>query len=277
LTRGNPSFNPKGSVSHWTAGARTGDRGSLQVCINGRPGIPGPLCNTFLPRSKVVVVVACGRANHAGTGGVGGLVGNSSVFGTEAECSGGGEWTEFQRWAYPRINAAYCDLGASPAHIYGHHEWAPTRKIDIRDWPMSLMREQVRALLSGGDPTQEDERMTPEDLDAIEVRMAEVLRGNIGDIAMADPKSWWHQAIVPMMRKIVAEEVTKVSVTQGFAGAADTGRMVAALGPTLAASLAAADNGVSDEDVRRFAEAVNRMDPDEFISALAERLRTDGV
>ena len=147
-TRGSPSFNPVGSVSHWTAGPNGGDRPSLKVCVNGRPGLGGPLCNVFLTRNGVAVVVAAGRANHAGKGGAGGLRGNSSVFGTEAENSGGGGWTKEQRWAYPRINAAYVDLGASRKHIYGHHEWAPGRKIDIQDWPMDAMRDAVLGLVT---------------------------------------------------------------------------------------------------------------------------------
>lgn len=148
-TRGSSSFNPRGAVAHWTAGPRTGDRPSLSVCVNGRPGLPGPLCNVFLSRSGVAVVVAAGRANHAGTGGYRGLVGNSAVFGTEAENSGGGEWTAEQRYTYPRINAAYADLGAPI--LCGHNEWAPSRKIDIRDYTMDRLRAEVAAIRN--DPT----------------------------------------------------------------------------------------------------------------------------
>lgn len=169
-TRGSAAFNPYGAVCHWTAGPPTGDRPSLKVVVEGRPGLVGPLANVFLPRGltperRKVVVVAAGRANHAGAGTWRGLLGNSAVFGTEAENSGGGEWTDFQRWAYPRINAAYVDLGARPENVCGHNEWAPARKIDIRDWPMPAMRAQVTALLTttAGSriPDLEDD-MTPE-------------------------------------------------------------------------------------------------------------------
>lgn len=148
-TRGRSSFYPHGAVCHWTAGPSTGDRPSLNVCTYGRPGLSGPLCNVFLTRGGVAVVVAYGRANHAGKGSWKRLVGNSSVFGTEAESSGKG-WTDAQRWAYPRINAAYAKLaGFDASMVCGHNEWAPSRKIDIQDWPMSRMREQVSDLLSG--------------------------------------------------------------------------------------------------------------------------------
>jgi hypothetical protein len=101
-----------------------------------------------LDRQGIAVVVAAGRANHAGEGGWAGLTGNSSVFGTEAECAGDGDWTDAQYLAYPKVNAAYCDLiGCDASMVCGHNEWAPGRKIDIRDWPMSLMRQQVAELL----------------------------------------------------------------------------------------------------------------------------------
>lgn len=149
--RGSEAFAPRGAVSHWTAGPRgTSRRPSLNICVNGRPGIPGPLCNVYLDRAGIAVVVAAGTANHAGVGGWKGLTGNSQVFGTEGESGGDGDWTAEQRWAYPRINAAFCKLGSfGPDMVCGHNEWAPTRKIDIRDWPMPVMRQQVAAVLAG--------------------------------------------------------------------------------------------------------------------------------
>ncbi|MFE6228895.1 N-acetylmuramoyl-L-alanine amidase [Cellulosimicrobium sp. NPDC057862] len=151
-TRGSADFDPEGAVCHWTAGARTGDRPSLKVVRDGRAGLPGPLANVFLARSGVAVVVAAGRANHAGEGGWRGLTGNHSVWGTEAESAGDGDWTDAQRWAYPRINAAFCDLsGFGPDMVCGHSEWAPDRKIDIRDWDMARMRREVAAVLRGDD------------------------------------------------------------------------------------------------------------------------------
>src|SRR5690606_14116694 len=119
------------------------------VCVNGRPGLPGPLCNVYLDRRGVAVVVAAGRANHAGTGGKGGLTGNSSVYGIEAECGGDGDWTAEQRQAYPRVVAALLDaVGAPASAVFGHHEWAPNRKIDIRDYTMDRMRSEVAAVLA---------------------------------------------------------------------------------------------------------------------------------
>lgn len=134
-TRGSSSFAPACVVDHWTAGPRgTKARPSLDVVIKGRPGIPGPLCNIYLDRAGVCVVVAAGRANHAGTGGFRGLVGNSAAYGIEAESGGDGDWTKAQMDAYPRLNAALLSgLGRDASWVCGHHIWAPTRKIDIRD------------------------------------------------------------------------------------------------------------------------------------------------
>jgi hypothetical protein len=51
-TRSAGTFNPKGAVCHWTAGPRgTTKRASLGICINGRPDLPGPLCNVYLDRA----------------------------------------------------------------------------------------------------------------------------------------------------------------------------------------------------------------------------------
>lgn len=157
-TRGYEPFNPGGAVCHWTAGPRgTTGRPSLKICTFGREGLPGPLCNVYLDRNGVAVVVAAGRANHAGVGGWRGLTGNSSVFGTEAESGGDGDWTPAQRIAYPKINAAYARIGGFGAEmVCGHNEWAPSRKIDIRDWQMPDMRASVDQILRGGGVEEDD-------------------------------------------------------------------------------------------------------------------------
>ena len=82
------TFNPYGSVNHHTAGPRVGIAPSLGICINGRSGLPGPLCNVHQQRNDVVNVVAAGVANHAGRGGWQGMSGNQSVFGLEIEHCG---------------------------------------------------------------------------------------------------------------------------------------------------------------------------------------------
>lgn len=151
-SRGSATFDPEVVVDHWTAGPRgTLGRPSLNVVTYGRPGLDGPLCNVYLDRFGIPVVVAAGRANHAGAGGWRGFTGNRSAFGIEAESAGNNDWTDLQRAAYPRVNAALLTLTTRKdvALVAGHNEWAPSRKIDIRDWDMPAMRAQTAVALGG--------------------------------------------------------------------------------------------------------------------------------
>lgn len=168
-TRSAGSFNPGGVVCHWTAGPKASkSRPSLSVVVNGRAGLSGPLCNVYLARDGVCVVVAAGRANHAGEGGYKGMLGNSAVYGIEAECAGDGDWTPAQRKVYPILVAALLSgIERDASWACGHNEWAPTRKIDIRDWPMSAMRTQVASSLSNTDPSQEDDMFDDTDRESL--------------------------------------------------------------------------------------------------------------
>ncbi len=161
-TRGSSSFAPACVVNHWTAGPRnTKTRPSLNICINGRTGIPGPLCNIYLARDGTCVVVSAGRANHAGTGGFRGIVGNSGAYGIEAESGGDGDWTPAMLDAYPRLNAALLSgLKRDASWLCDHATWAPGRKIDIRDVIGRVRADTARHLTAPAPtPQQEDEDM----------------------------------------------------------------------------------------------------------------------
>lgn len=162
--RGNVSFNPKAVVAHHTAGAPTGIRPSLNVCTYGRAGLSGPLCNIFLDRNGVAVVVAAGRANHAGVGGFRGLTGNSAVFGIEAESTGVGTlpWTDAQLKSYPKVIAGLLDsIGQDHTWVTNHKVWAPTRKVDCagltNDWFQNETRKAMQFI------RQEDDMFSDED------------------------------------------------------------------------------------------------------------------
>lgn len=149
-TRGSSSFNPGCTVGHHTAGSGRGFRPSLAICTHGRADLPGPLCNTFTDRNGIAVVVAAGRANHAGRGGFRGLVGNSSAIGHEAEDEGDGNWSDGQRWAFPRVHAAHLWLlGRDESWYCSHRTWTP-RKPDPAGLPDDDMRRQIGALLRPG-------------------------------------------------------------------------------------------------------------------------------
>ena len=150
-TRGSDTFNPKGSVDHHTAGPRTGNAPSLGVCINGRADLPGPLCNVLVGRDNTCYVVAAGRANHAGSGGWGGLQGNASVFGVERENVGDGSepWTLAQYDTAARVHAALVSAAGGRADLVCEHkEWAPRRKVDAWGVDGNVMRQLVRDRLS---------------------------------------------------------------------------------------------------------------------------------
>lgn len=146
-TRGSSSFNPGGVVAHHTADG-SGEIPSLRVLIHGRSDLPGPLCQVGLARSGACYVIAAGRANHAGRGGWKGLVGNSSVWGIEAENKGGpaDPWPTKQLDAYYTLCAVLLDYSAHPddeSYVCGHKEWAPGRKVDPHTLNMNTFREQV--------------------------------------------------------------------------------------------------------------------------------------
>lgn len=132
-----------GVMMHHTAGPAMGDFPSQDVVVNGRPGLPGPLCNLGLTRSGVCVVVAAGQAYHAGAGywaPIGRDAGNRRTIGIEAESTGRGDWTEAQHIAYPRMVAALLlHFGFGPDRAVAHKEYT-NRKIDPAGWRWGDMR-----------------------------------------------------------------------------------------------------------------------------------------
>lgn len=147
-SRGSSTFNPQGSVDHHTAGSANGNSPSLGICINGRSGLPGPLCNVFVARDNTCYVVAAGRANHAGLGGWRGLSGNSSVYGVERENVGYGDrepWREDQTDTAAKVHAALME-GKDVSLVCMHKEWT-TRKIDAHTITGADLRARVAAYL----------------------------------------------------------------------------------------------------------------------------------
>lgn len=150
-TRGSATFDPKGVVWHHTATGKNWTRKSLiDLIIQGTDRVPGPLSQLILERDGTFIVVASGRANHAGKGGWRGLSGNTSVLGIEAANDGRGElWTPLQVTAYRRGTAAILErLGRNELWMCGHKEWAPGRKIDPHGFDMDRERAAVAALLN---------------------------------------------------------------------------------------------------------------------------------
>lgn len=153
-SRGRPgSFGPvRGVLCHHTAGPPTGNAPSLNVIVNGRPDLPGPLSHLHLARDGTFTVIAAGRCNHAGRGQWRGVSsGNTGFIGIEAENAGTGDdpWPDMQMEAYARGCAAILHhIGADATMCAGHKEYAlpPGRKIDPA-FNMVAFRHKVAAYM----------------------------------------------------------------------------------------------------------------------------------
>lgn len=163
-TRGSSSFHPTNTLCHWIAGPRgvaAGRRPSLALIRDGHGSLPGPLASNYGGRAGEVVLVAAGRANHAGYGYWKGVTGNTGLMGTEMEAADGSDWTAEQRKSYPLIKIA--ELFAmwekgliswsqiTSNRVAGHSEFAlpAGRKIDINGYTMNQLRAQIAALIPG--------------------------------------------------------------------------------------------------------------------------------
>ena len=178
------TFGPViGVLIHHTAGHN--DR---EVCFNGRPDLPGPLCHAWLGKTDDLWLLGNGRANHAGS--VDGDVvhalmaetsplqtddeadtdGNDVLYGIEIENLGdgrdpypAGQYDQAVRWA-----AAICRAhGWSEKSVAGHKEVQPG-KIDP-SFDMNVFRAAVAARLAHApswNPNEEDD-VTPEDITKI--------------------------------------------------------------------------------------------------------------
>lgn len=174
-TRGSDSYYPGCYVGHHTGGPNTGDRPSLNIVVNGRSDLSGPLANDFMPRAGGLVIVACGRSNNAGLGAFRGILGNSGTMACEAEDDGDGLWTPEQKRDYPRIVASGLYLMGRDASWYcSHRTWAllppswPGRKVDPAGITDADMQREVAALLKAGGPTEEiDVPLVPADANVL--------------------------------------------------------------------------------------------------------------
>lgn len=188
--RGSSSWGPiEGIICHATAGSRTStDAGEINVLVNGRPGLSGPIAQLYLSRTGHWHVIASGRSNHALTGWAGpnqGL-GNSALLGVEAQHDNRDEpWTSVQYDSYARGVAALTRKLAIPvARVAGHKEhqpWPPpsgqTSTKSDPTFDMAAFRSRVSAELSA--PAKEDEVLTKEQAEqlAAAAAAADVVEG----------------------------------------------------------------------------------------------------
>jgi peptidoglycan hydrolase-like protein with peptidoglycan-binding domain len=152
----------RGVMCHHTVGSLTGNMPSLGVLTNGRSDLPGPLSQLGLGRDGTFVVIAAGRANHAGAGNWQGVTtGNSSFIGIEAENTGrtsgplADPWPAIQLDAYRRGCAAVLKkIRANAIMCCGHKEYAlPQGRKPDPTFDMSEFRLQVAAIMAGIAPS----------------------------------------------------------------------------------------------------------------------------
>lgn len=159
----------RGVLWHHTATGRAAyarsNAPTLNMTVNGRSDLAGPLCNITLGRDGTVYLVAAGLANHAGKGVAPGIprnTGNYRLVGIEMESSGIApwDWTADQLRVAPHLGAALerAYLQGLPADMrlqLGHKEYSSEGKIDPAGWPgdMAGLRASINAVLAGGTTT----------------------------------------------------------------------------------------------------------------------------
>ncbi|WP_236240020.1 N-acetylmuramoyl-L-alanine amidase [Streptomyces sp. CC228A] len=163
-TRNRNHAGPWGPV-HGVMIHHTATRGAartVEICRDGRPDLPGPLCHGVITKDGRVHLVGYGRANHAGPGdddvlravvaerglppvNEANTDGNRRFYGFECENLGNGDdpWPAAQLDAIARAAAAVCRRhGWTARSVIGHLEWQPG-KVDPRGFTMDGMRARV--------------------------------------------------------------------------------------------------------------------------------------
>lgn len=151
--RPSPMGTVKGVMCHHTAGVKVGILPTLNVLINGRSNLPGPLAQLGLGRDGTFYIVAAGRCNHAGKGmWKEETDGNGCFIGIEAENDGSEPWPAVQVDAYRLgVAAILTHIGATQQMCCAHREYAfPSgRKNDPHTLDMNQFRNEVKALMNG--------------------------------------------------------------------------------------------------------------------------------
>ncbi|GAA5150252.1 peptidoglycan-binding domain-containing protein [Nocardioides marinquilinus] len=159
------TFEPIGVLWHHTAApsSSANPAPALNVCINGRSDLPGPLCHALVDYFGVFHLISANRANHAGNARASGPIpagsGNTMLVGWEIDYAGDGgggqvqEMTQAQYDASVTATAAVLNqLGRDASYARGHRETSTTGKIDPSFIDLDSMRADVAAAMGGGNP-----------------------------------------------------------------------------------------------------------------------------
>lgn len=175
-----PQPEPVGVLEHHTATTASYENPapSVQLCIDGRPDLAGPLCHAVIGFDGVVHLIAAGLANHAGRATASGPVpagdGNVLYVGFEWDYQGVSQGPSPEQYVAARraTAAVLAHLGRPHDAARGHRETSVTGKQD----PGHVDLERFRAELANRD---EETEMTPEQ-DAILRRIENELLGPRG-------------------------------------------------------------------------------------------------
>ncbi|MET8310127.1 N-acetylmuramoyl-L-alanine amidase [Micromonospora sp. NPDC005173] len=154
------SFDPIGVLWHHTAATSSASNPhpALNICINGRSDLAGPLCQALVDYNGVFHVISAGRCNHAGASGGSGPIpagdGNTLMIGWEIDYNGvNQQMTSAQYNASIAATAAVLTrLGRDSSYARGHRETSTSGKIDPSFIDLNVMRADVAAKMSGGNP-----------------------------------------------------------------------------------------------------------------------------
>ena len=147
-----------GALWHHDVAPRSGTYPLRHMLRDGRKGLSGPLAHIGFDRDGVVHVIGAGKANHAGTGKVPGVVrngGNTRLIGIEMTSAGTRpwDWTPAQLRQMPRLGAALGDIfGYGPSQNWAHYEYSDGGKIDPAGLPGAMpgLRSRIGAVRFGG-------------------------------------------------------------------------------------------------------------------------------
>lgn len=178
-----------GVLCHHTCGPLHGDLPDLNVLVDGRPDLGGPLCNLGLGRNGTYYMIAAGKAWHAGAGLWQGVRdGNAHFIGIEAENTGetkgarADTWPAVQMDAYRRgVAAILKHIGAASIMCAGHKEYAlPHGRKDDPDFDMEKFRADVATLMAGGQVETPLSEVADFELQAVQQRLKDLGYAEVG-------------------------------------------------------------------------------------------------
>jgi hypothetical protein len=171
-TRGRSgAYAPFGVLNHHTATPTSYARPAptLNLCINGRSDLPGPLCQVMIGYDGVCYLIAAGRANHAGSARNSPPIpagdGNAMMVGFEWDYDGTQKPSPEQYQAAVLANAAVLRrMGRNASYAKGHRETSTQGKPDPGQVDLDKLRADIAARLGGGPsaPSTPDKEPEPE-------------------------------------------------------------------------------------------------------------------